>query len=219
LRNNQKNTIQPDLLQVLQNHCPFGSKSLLQTWLLNRHVIIRISRDRVSKLGDFRAPQNSYPARISINGGLLPIEFLITLAHELAHHDVYKSKGIRQRWGRHKIKPHGIEWKTIFRQYIVEIIESGIVDEELIGALRKCYLEREHIVSTPCIELKRLQEADIGEHVLRVCDLDEGDEFMLRSGRVFKRGSKLRTRYKCRDSNTGKIYTVHGFAPVIKKLI
>lgn len=221
LRNNQKNTTQPDLVQVLQNHCPNGSDALLQSWLHNRQVIIRVSPDRISKLGDFRSPQNGYPARISINRGLSPIEFFVTLAHELAHHDIQGKgqKGKRQKWGKkNRILPHGVEWKEIFRRYIVDIIESGIVEVEVSDALRKCYLERERIATSPCMEIKKHLEGDLEDKVLRVHDLEEGEEFILRNGRVFIRGSKLRTRYRCKELNTGKIYTVHGLAAVVKKL-
>lgn len=218
LRNNQKNTTQPDLVQVLQNHCPSGSEALLQSWLHNRQVIIRISPDRISKLGDFRSPQNGYPARISINKGLSLVEFIVTLAHELAHYDVYRAKGKRRKWGRNRILPHGVEWKEAFRRYIVDIIESGIVEVEVNEALRKCYLERERIATSPCMELKKHLEGDLEDKVLRVNDLEEGEEFVLRNGRVFIRGSKLRTRYRCQEFNTGKIYTVHGLASVVKKL-
>jgi len=219
LRNNQKNTTQPDLAQILQNHCPTGSETLLQSWLQNRHVIIRISRDRVSKLGDFRSAQNGSPARISINKGLSQIEFLVTLVHELAHHDTYRAKGIRQRWNRKRVPPHGVEWKEAFRRYIVEIIESGVVEEEVNEALRKCYLMRERIATSPCMVLKRLIEIDLEEDILRVYDLEEGEKFVLSSGRIFIRGIKLRTRYRCQEVKTGKIYTIHGLAEVVKKLV
>ena len=217
MRNNQKNTSQPDLLQVLQKHCPSGSEALLKTWFHKRKVIIRISRDRVSKLGDFRPAQNGLPARISINVGLSQIEFLVTLVHELAHYDTYRAKGIRQKWGRRGIKPHGTEWKLIFRRYIVEIIESGIVEEEVQEALRNCYIERERIATSPCMEIKRILEKDLEDDVLRVRDMKEGEKFVLVGGRTFIRGLKLRTRYKCREYPTGKTYTVHGLASVVKK--
>lgn len=114
--------------------------------------------------------------------------------------------------------PHGVEWKEAFRQYIVDIIESGIVEVEVNEALRKCYLERERIATSPCMELKKHLEGDLEDQVLRVHDLGEGEEFVLRNGRVFIRGSKLRTRYRCQELGTGKIYTVHGLAAVVKKL-
>ena len=114
--------------------------------------------------------------------------------------------------------PHGVEWKETFRRYINEIIESGIVEEVVSDALRKCYLERERIATSPCMELKKHLEGDLEDDVLRVYDLEEGEEFILRNGRVFIRGSKLRTRYRCQELNTGKIYTVHGLAAVVKKL-
>ncbi len=208
-------------METIQSHCPTGSNPLLKSWFSNRQVIIRISRDRVSKLGDYRPAQNGLPARISINQGLNPIEFLITLVHELAHQDTLKIKRpttvrfrpVRLKYG---VKPHGEEWKAAFRGYIGEIILSGILGQNICNALRTCYLERERIASSPCSEMKALMDGAQEEALNRVQNIKEGEVFELRKGRLFVRGPKLRTRYRCKEVATGRMFTIHALATVIK---
>lgn len=224
LKNNQKNTQQPELAQSLLNHCPRGSEQLLHAWLDSCNVEIRISRDRVSKLGDYRAAQNGNPARISINQGLNPVEFMITLGHELAHFKTLRLKTVRHKTLRFKrvrhndrVKPHGEEWKAAFRGYINDIIDSGIVSDEIGVALTRCYLKRERIASSSCGELKALLDPEGESEILRLQDIKEGEVFELRGGRRFVRGPKLRVRFRCKEIQTGKLYTIHPMATIVKK--
>ncbi|MBT4399932.1 MAG: hypothetical protein HOD37_10660 [Bacteroidetes bacterium] len=217
--------------EILLRHCPPESAELLQKWLANKKIQIRISRSRMTKLGDFRPPHNSYSARISVNHDLHPMEFLITLAHEIAHYDVFAASGFRIRTRRSSIKPHGVEWKEVFRGYIREVIifgnkyiqskdeerEDSVWNYKVLKALQMCYLERERIASTPCPELKKILENGENDKLLRVQDLDEGTVFTIRNGRSFIMGKKLRTRYRCKEVRTQKTYTLHPLAEVIKK--
>ncbi len=174
---------------------------------------------------------------ITVNGDLHPVEFMVTLAHELAHFDVYRHYG-RSR----SIKPHGAEWKQVFRQYIAGMIEDSLGNEgsrefresgeagiakvvtgDYLGdavrrALERCYFGRERIASTPCGELKRALSDGRSGDLIRVEDLLEGQVFEIRNGRRFVKGPKLRTRYRCKEFGTKRIYTVHGLAEVTEIL-
>ncbi|MCD6347262.1 MAG: hypothetical protein J7L96_07580 [Bacteroidales bacterium] len=248
MKNSHKNTIPQYLPDILLRHCPSGSSELLRKWLQGKQFSLRISRSRVSKLGDFRPAHNYRIAQISINEDLHPVEFLVTLAHEIAHYDISKAQGTRfkaqglrlkAQGTRHKGQglrnlPHGVEWREAFRAYVREIIEyrgdrdrelgdgthdgehHEFLSKEIKDALRKCYLERERIASTPCMELKRIIEKDSFNKVLRVQDLDEGMVFSIRNGKSFIKGPRLRTRYRCMELGTRKTYTLHPLAEVIR---
>lgn len=138
------------------------------------------------------------------------MEFLITLAHEIAHYDVFAAYPVRQ-------KPHGDAWKMTFRALLQEIIEEGFLPSEVADALFRCYFLRERIATSQCIELKRILEGAGAEVDLRVGDLKEGDRFLLRSGRWFIRGERIRTRFRCKDAMTGVVYSIHPMAVVLKK--
>jgi hypothetical protein len=56
---------------------------------------------------------------------------------------------------------------------------------------------------------------DEGDIVKTVDDLEEGDRFALKNGRVFEKGEKRRTRHRCTELKTGKSYLVSGSAEVL----
>ncbi|MCX6225736.1 MAG: hypothetical protein NTV01_13460 [Bacteroidia bacterium] len=77
-----------------------GSGELVNSWLIASPVPVALAKNRRSKHGDFRAPRQGRPALITINHDLHPVEFLITLAHEIAHFRNWKKFGRR-------VRPHG----------------------------------------------------------------------------------------------------------------
>ena len=65
------------------------SYSLVKPIIEDFKGIIKLSKPRKSKLGDFRAQKNGETS-ISINNDLKPDPFLFTLLHEIAHYHVYR---------------------------------------------------------------------------------------------------------------------------------
>ena len=55
------------------------------------------------------------------------------------------------------------------------------------------------------------------KNILFVEEVEAGGLFVLRDGRIFKRGERIRKRYKCIELSTGKEYL---FSPVyeVKKV-
>lgn len=190
--------------------CPPGTLPLVDRWLSSRKFHLKISRDRLTKLGDFRPASGRQAARISINHNLHPVEFIITLAHEIAHYDVFRDY-------RKRKMPHGEEWKDRFRALLREIVESGALTTEVNDAIMRCYFLREGIASSSCMQLKKVLEMGEEKRVLRVADLSEGEQFMLRNGKAFIKGERIRVRYRCTEVESGRIFTVHPLAEVVKK--
>jgi SprT protein len=208
LKNKEKTSFVDSRAEKLQAYCPPGSQELVNSWLKGRKFSLKISRERVSKLGDFRAGTMTQPARISVNNNLHPTEFLITFAHEIAHYDSFT------HYGRRK-KPHGKEWKQNFRALLTEVIESGILDPEVCDAIIRCYFMKERIASSPCALLKEVVGQDIKREPV-VQDIELGQVFELRNGKRFIKGERLRTRYRCKEVSSGKFYTIHPLATVVK---
>lgn len=209
MRNKEKTSFFDLRTEKILPYCPTGTISLVNSWLLERDFQLRISRERVSKLGDFRPAGLGKPARISINNNLNPVEFLITFAHELAHYDVYKRF-------RKRRKPHGDEWKHQFRNLLNEIIESKALDSDICDAIIRCYFLRERIASSPCIILRDVLSPENEDKPPVVQDIREGETFMLRNGKRFIMGERIRTRYRCKEISTGKLYTIHPLAVITK---
>ncbi|MDD2812900.1 MAG: hypothetical protein PHF53_05780, partial [Bacteroidales bacterium] len=115
-----------------------------------------------------------------------------------------------------QIRPHGPEWKYEFRVMLKELIESKLLSEEVAKAVIKCFFRRESIGSGSCEALLKAIGLTGGEvKIRRVVDVPEGKEFKLRSGRVFVKGAKARTRYHCIDKQTGRTFAVHPMAEIV----
>ncbi|MFO7616943.1 MAG: hypothetical protein R6V75_06800 [Bacteroidales bacterium] len=186
-----------------------GSEGLVESWLNGARVSVRLSRSRLTKHGDYRAPRDGRPALITVNHDLHPVLFTITFCHELAH---YRA---REKYGP-RIRPHGKEWKQEFRLMLKQLLESGLMERGVAGAVYACYFRREAIGSGSCEHLFRAIGLTGGEvPISRVADVPEGDLFTLRNGRTFLKGPKARTRYRCTDKRTGRVYSVHPLAEIV----
>ena len=84
---------------------------LYRKWLKPYSCHIRITKKRHSKLGDYRY-RSGETQQISINGDLEPQLFFFVLTHEIAHLITFSAD--------RKILPHGKEWKTCYRNLLLE---------------------------------------------------------------------------------------------------
>jgi len=185
-----------------------GSEMLLNDWLTGTDIQLRLSRSRATKHGDFRIPPEGKRAVITLNHDMHPVEFLITLAHEVAHFRVWKKYGRRAR-------PHGEEWKYEFRLMLKQVVESGILEPAVSRAVIQCYFKRERIGSGSCEAMyKALGLAGHESSITRVADIPVGSEFTLRNGKTFIKGDKMRNRFKCIEKRTGREYSVHPMAEI-----
>lgn len=173
---------------------------------LNRYKVhLTITRERQSVLGDYRNSINSKNHRISVNGNLNKFSFLITLLHELAHLLAYEKYSNR-------IAPHGAEWKRIFGLILSEFLELKIFPAPVEKALLNT-LHNPSASSCGDIKLTRvLQQYDVRKPgIYTVEEIPAGGLFKIKGDRIFKRQNKVRTRYKCVEITTGKLYL---FSPV-----
>jgi hypothetical protein len=190
-----------------------GSEELVNDWLVKSPVPVLLSKTRRSKHGDFRVPRQGRPAFITVNHDLHPVEFLITLAHEIAHYRNWRKYGRR-------VRPHGAEWRNEFREMLVEVLKTGILNREVSAAVVQLYFKRKLIGSGSSEQLNRLLGKTVEDSgILRVSDLPEGALFTLRSGKTFIKGKKLRKRYQCRDAVSSRIYSVHPLAEVKETIV
>jgi hypothetical protein len=200
-------------VRPITSYVPEGSAVLVSQWLADSPVPVILSKARRSKHGDFRSPRAGKEAYITINHDLHPVEFLITLAHEIAHYRNWKKYGRR-------VRPHGPEWRNEFRAMLAEAIRGGFLSEEIASAIISFYFKRKRIGSGTSEQLcVLLGKAGEGSNTVRVNDLPEGAAFTLRSGRTFIKGKKLRKRYQCREIVSSSIYSVHPLAEVKETIV
>ncbi len=192
-------------LVQLQSYLPEGSFEDVLYYLQHHHVHLTITRQRQSILGDYRHALPGKNHRISVNGNLNKYAFLITLLHELAHLFTYDKFG-------HRVMAHGQEWKNEFSKILATFLLKDIFPADIKKALLH---NLQNPAASSCGDeklLRALHKYDgkkDGIHLLE--QLPEDSLFEIKGGRIFKKGEKIRKRYKCVEVKTGKLYL---FSPV-----
>lgn len=188
-------------------YVPQGTAQVLATQIVQYRCHLTITRDRKSKAGDYRHPHGKIGHRISVNGSLNQYAFLITLIHEMAH---------LVNWERHgrKVNPHGKEWKSAFQELMQEFQSEEVFPLDVLEPLNR-HMKRPKSATVRDLDLMRvLRSYDERTNSVLLEDLTEGEEFLL-GKRNFKKGEKLRKRYRCQQLGTGKIYLISAIAEVI----
>ncbi|RYF96011.1 MAG: hypothetical protein EOO00_03760 [Chitinophagaceae bacterium] len=189
----------------LQDYLPAGTYDAVLSYLRQYKVHLTVAAERKSILGDYRHSTNYANHRISVNGNLNAYSFLITLLHELAHLLTFEKFG-------NKVLSHGTEWKQIYSgvlaQFLAQKIFPADIEKELVQSLR-------NPAASTCAEdgLQRvLRKYDPGDNAYRLVEeLPAGAMFRTRDGRIFRKGERLRKRFKGVEIKTGKLYL---FSPV-----
>lgn len=189
----------------LQNYLPPGTYEAVLEYLQLYKVHLTVAKERKSILGDYRHSTHARNHRISVNGSLNQYAFLVTLLHELAHLLAF------ERFGN-SIQSHGKEWKSIYSQLLAQFLTHKIfptdIEQELLQTIKSP-------AATSCAEdglirVMRKYDSANDNHYL-VEELQKDALFKTDDGRIFKRGEKLRKRFKCVEVKTGKVYL---FSPV-----
>src|SRR5690606_14178499 len=126
------------------------------------------------------------------------------LLHELAHLLTFEQYG-------NKVKSHGSEWKSAYANMLHEFMQQDIFPEPINQALRQSI---KNPAASSCSDDKLLRvlrsyDKTPETHVL-VEQLQVGQRFVIAQNRVFEMVGKQRTRYKCKEIDTGKLYLFSG---------
>ncbi|MEO6636677.1 MAG: SprT-like domain-containing protein [Ginsengibacter sp.] len=192
-------------LQQLNVYLPEGSFEPVAAYLTEFKVHLTITRERRTVLGDYRNRLPGKNHRISVNGNLNKYSFLITLLHELGHLVAYEKFGNR-------IQAHGGEWKSEFGKILAVFISKKIfpqdIEKELLKSLK-------NPAASSCAEdalLRILRKYDVHKPgVFLLEELPAQSLFRVKGGRTFTKGKKVRKRFLCKESPSGKLFL---FSPV-----
>ncbi|MBN8685686.1 MAG: SprT-like domain-containing protein [Chitinophagales bacterium] len=189
----------------IEQFLPPGTGEAVMHYLHEYKVHLTIARERKSILGDYRHRTHHHNHRISVNGNLNRFSFLITLLHEIAHLLTFEQHGNR-------VSAHGREWKNVFGGLLHQFVQHKVfpvdIERELLQSLK-------NPAASSCAEegllrvLKKYDETQTQQPFVEAIPL--GAVFRTKDGRVFRKGEKLRKRFKCTELKTGKVYL---FSPV-----
>lgn len=196
-------------ISLLDNFLPKGAFDLVAPFFKDHTIHLTLTHERKSVLGDYRHPIKANPIhRISVNVNLNPYSFLITLLHELAHMLTFEHF-------KHGVSPHGKEWKTQFRHILIPFIGKQLFPADVEQALQS-YLHNP--AASTCTDpglykaLYRYDERKPGYKL--VDDIKLNQRFATEDGRIFEKIEQLRTRSRCKEIATKKMYYFQGIIEV-----
>lgn len=174
-------------------------KALVSNWTKGHALDIYLRRERQTKYGDYRFT-SVFLGRdkhvITVNENLEKDLFFFTLTHELAHYFC------RKKYGRRKMKPHGVEWKFIFAELLVASAET-YPEEMRVGIKEYAKKPRATLFSSKVTTDLFMKKEDN----LYLEEISQGALFML-GKRKMKKREKRKMRYLCEDLQNKKLYLV-----------
>jgi hypothetical protein len=196
-------------LSILKQYIPFAAAEILSEWIIKYNFDLKITKGRLTKLGDYRSGTRTQRHLITINHDLNQYSFLVTFVHEIAHLTCWEKYGNRA-------KPHGQEWKQEFRELMNTFTPLNIFPEDVLVAL-EAYLCNP--AASSCSDnnlIKALKKYDAPNKLLFVEDLPFNAIFKTINGRYFQKGEKIRTRYQCVEIKTRRLYLFASTAQVLE---
>jgi hypothetical protein len=199
-----------DLESALSRFLPENAISLACDLLRAYPHHLIITGPRSTKHGHFKAGMRNERHEITVNGNLNKYAFLITLVHEAAHLIAHLRHG-------HRIKPHGEEWKSSFREAMKPFFGKDIFPTDIEIPLRKYMLDPGATTHSDYALFKALSSYDrMSPNVRLLDDIPENTLFIYgRDRRVFKKGPRLKKRYQCTELSTKSIYLFDPLAKVM----
>lgn len=192
-------------LHTLEQYLPDDVQPFLRQWFAGHRIHIKITKNRNSKLGDYRKLRDQ-SHEISINATLPPELFFFVLTHELAHLIAF------EKFGK-TISAHGKEWKITFRDML---LESLLVYSQDLRPLILLYAKapKANFMSSPEL-VKYFRPDDSSDAGLYIEDLPKNSTFLYREERYILEGL-IKKNYLCRHLATGRKYAFKPLARVKK---
>ena len=195
------------MLEFLQDFIPEASYGQVAALLSDDNLVVKVKKERKTRHGDYRRlPSGKH--QITINSNLNPYRFLITLIHEIAHFETYKSYG-------KKIKPHGPEWKSVFQQLMLGFLRPEVFPSDVLPLLASHFKKPKASSDSDSVLALKLKQYDPPNGKIFIFEVPFGSTFKLHNGKLFRKGSKRRTRFEGTELTTGRLYVFNPNAEVM----
>jgi len=193
--------------RILAQYMPGDAVPIIARWIDYFQCEFKISKGRTTKLGDYRHPYRGEGHKISVNNNLNEYQFLVTTVHEFAHLLTWNDY-------QNKVKPHGEEWKHNFKRMMAPFLNQEIFPADVKHAVVS-YLNNPSAASCTDLKLSRaLKKYDQPLDVSRLEEIPMNAIFSIKDGRRFRKGERLRKRYRCVCLDNGNIYLFNPLAEV-----
>lgn len=193
---------------VLQKYLPEPAVPVMARWIVEYDFKLKIKRERNTKLGDYRSPHDGNNHVITINHNLNKYAFLITLVHEVAHLVTFNKH-------KNSVNPHGEEWKQHYKQLMKHFLTTDFFPTDVLLALQKHLLSPAASSCSDANLLRILNRYDENnEQKLVIEKIPHKTVFKYNGNKLFEKGERIRSRYRCKEVSTGAIYLFHALAEV-----
>lgn len=193
-------------LDQLQPYLPLNALIFIEKWIVNYPLTLKITKNRKTKLGDYRKIKENKRHQITINGDLNPEAFFFVFTHEIAHMIIYA----KYKFG--EVSPHGKEWKSAFGKLLTESV-SIYPKEFQPYILNHAKSPKASVGADSLIAKYLINEATEDQNYLE--DISFGTQFIL-NNKVYIKGEKVKLRYVCCELKTQKKYLINASALVEK---
>lgn len=191
---------------ILAKYIPGPAVPLIAQWIYHFNFKLKIKRSRQSRYGDYHPPIDGKNHVITINNDLNQYAFLLTLVHEIGHLLCFERFGNR-------VKPHGNEWKECYKELMRPIMRLDIFPEDVRNAIIG-YMRDPGASSCSDENLMRVMKRyDKPSDNIHLETLPMNAEFIYNE-RVFIKGPKVRTRFRCIEKVTKHLYFFAALAEV-----
>ena len=193
-------------INTLEQYLPERTLPFLKKWFADYYIHIKITKNRNSKLGDYRRLADK-SHQITVNSTLDKQLFFFVLTHELAHLIAFENFNFR-------ISAHGKEWKDTFAQMLLESLDVYTEDLKPI-ILRFAKNPKANFMASP--ELVRYFHIENPEdNFVFVEDLIINDAFVYK-GESYRIQEKKKKLYLCINLKNSKKYLFRPLAKVEKQ--
>lgn len=202
------------LSQALPDYIPDAAVKMVADWFDKHPVALRIKKNRLTKLGDFRGSAPGRISYISVNHNLNKYSFLITLLHEMAHAEVHLTS-------KRRSAPHGTLWKNAYKQITHSYLTPEIFPPQILDVYSQHMINPKASSTTDValsLVLKQYDNelAQNAEKDLLISMLQPETLFRLPDGRIFKTVQKLRKRYRCYCLSNKRMYLFNPLVTIQK---
>jgi len=193
--------------ESLQKYLPEKAVTPVYDLIRSHKVQLVITRQRRSKLGDFRPGINGERPRITLNHNLNPYSFLLTFLHELAHHLVWKKY-------KNRVQPHGEQWKSTLKELQQPFLNSDFFPPDILENLLHEDMRIFASSSSDVRMARTLKSYDAAPKGVLLESLPENTVFKLADGRRFRKLNRRRKNYLCISLDNNRNYIFNPLAEV-----
>lgn len=193
---------------ILNNHLPLSAVEWVYNYLNKYKIHFHITRQRISKLGDYRWPQPYHQFHeISVNGDLSPHLFFWVFLHEAAHLETHLKYSQAQ--------PHGHEWQNEYACLLKSQCIHFPVEVQPLISLYVSHIPLNRRLSKQIENMLQPLSRSSSKGLI-LDELEPHSRFILprHPAMIFENIEHRRTRWLCRETATGRLFTVSGMAEV-----